>query len=121
MRDRMRRGLRSAAAVLAAGSLVAAAAACSGDNGKASTGSGKITLTVDTFGTFGYDDLYRQYEAAHPNIKITERNIPTLDNYLPPLQQHIAAGAGAGDVVAIEEGIAVKFMAQPDKFVDLKK
>lgn len=118
MRNRTR--YRAAAALVAA-ALALTAAACAGDNGKTSTAAQKITLNVDTFGTFGYDDLYRQYEASHPNIKVTERNIPTLDNYLPQLQQHIAAGAGAGDVVAIEEGIAVKFMAQPDKFVDLKK
>ncbi|MCW2883397.1 MAG: cellobiose transport system substrate-binding protein [Streptosporangiaceae bacterium] len=122
MRDTMRRAPRIAAATVMAG-VLALAAACSGENGKSSgsSGSGKITLTVDSFGTFGYEDLYKQYEASHPNIKIVDRNIPSLDNYLPQLQQHIAAGAGAGDIVAIEEGIAVKFMAQPDKFVDLNK
>jgi cellobiose transport system substrate-binding protein len=42
-----------------------------------------------------------------------------LDEYLPRLEQWIAAGSGAGDVVAIEEGILTKFMAHPDKFVNL--
>lgn len=102
--------------------VLAAAAACAGDGGRQGGGAGeKITLTVDDFGTFGYQDLYRQYEARHPNIKINERNVPKLDDYTPRLQQWIAAGAGAGDVVAIEEGIIVKFKAQPDKFVDLKQ
>jgi cellobiose transport system substrate-binding protein len=97
------------------------AAACADDGGKQNSATEKITLTVDDFGTFGYQDLYKQYEAQHPNIKINERNVPKLDDYTPRLQQWIAAGAGAGDVVAIEEGIIVKFKAQPDKFVDLKK
>jgi cellobiose transport system substrate-binding protein len=100
------------------------AAACSGDDGnkKGSGGSTeKITLNVDDFGTFGYQELYKQYQTQHPNIRINERNVPKIDDYLPRLQQWIAAGAGAGDVVAIEEGIMVKFAAQPDKFVDLKK
>ena len=116
-----RRRAGALAMVLAAA--LAAASACSGDNGKPN-GSGsdqKITLTVDDFGTFGYKDLFKQYEAQHPNIKINERNVPKLDDYTPRLQQWIAAGAGAGDVVAIEEGIMVKFKAQPDKFVDLRQ
>jgi cellobiose transport system substrate-binding protein len=106
--------------------LLAFATACAGDSGKKSTGSAssgaaKITLTVDDFGTFGYEDLYKQYEAAHPNIHIEERNTPKLEDYTPKVTQYIAAGAGAADVMAIEEGILVKFMAQPDKFVDLKQ
>src|SRR5690242_3108575 len=105
-------------------SVALAATGCSGDDGKSdgqSGGNEKITLTVDDFGTFGYQELYKQYEAQHPNIKINERNVPKLDDYTPRLQQWIAAGAGAGDVVAIEEGIMVKFKAQPDRFVDLKQ
>jgi cellobiose transport system substrate-binding protein len=101
---------------------LAAATACAGDDTKGGGGADqKITLNVDDFGTFGYQDLYKQYEAQHPNVKINERNVPKLDDYTPRLQQWIAAGAGSGDVVAIEEGIMVKFKSQPDKFVDLKK
>lgn len=118
MRTTRRRGRYALAVVLSAA--LAAATACADDSGKKS-GTEKITLTVDDFGTFGYQNLFKQYEAQHPNIKITERNVPKLDDYTPRLQQWIAAGAGAGDVVAIEEGIIVKFKAQPDKFADLKK
>lgn len=122
MRVNMRRGRVGALAIVLSAAL-AAATACSGDDGKSDSNSAneKITLTVDDFGTFGYQDLYKQFMAQHPNIKVTERNVPKLDDYTPRLQQWIAAGAGAGDVVAIEEGIMVKFKAQPDKFVDLKQ
>jgi cellobiose transport system substrate-binding protein len=123
MRVNMHRGRVGALAIVLSAAL-AAATACSGDDGKtngSNASNEKITLNVDDFGTFGYQDLYKQFEAQHPNVKINERNVPKLDDYLPRLQQWIAAGAGAGDVVAIEEGIMVKFKAQPDKFVDLKQ
>jgi cellobiose transport system substrate-binding protein len=123
MRVSRRRGSMTAAAATLAG-LLAFATACAGDSDKKNTpasGASKITLTVDSFGTFGYEQLVKQYEASHPNIKISERVIPKLEDYTPQLQQRIAAGAGAGDVVAIEEGIVVKFLAQADKFVDLKQ
>jgi cellobiose transport system substrate-binding protein len=118
----MHRAPRIVAATVMAG-VLALAAACSGDDGKSngSSGPAQITLSVDSFGTFGYEELYKQYMASHPNIKIVDRNIPQMDNYLPQLQQHVAAGAGAGDVISIEEGIVSKFMSQPDKFVDLNK
>ncbi|MEV5708826.1 extracellular solute-binding protein [Actinoallomurus sp. NPDC052274] len=119
----MHRGRVGALAIVLSAAL-AAASACSSDGGKSNDSGGsseKITLNVDDFGTFGYQELYKQFEAQHPNIKINERNVPKLDDYTPRLQQYIAAGAGAGDVVAIEEGIMVKFKSQPDKFVDLKQ
>jgi cellobiose transport system substrate-binding protein len=123
MRVNMRRGRVGALAIVLYAAL-AAATACSSDDGKnngSNASNEKITLNVDDFGTFGYQELYKQFESQHPNIKINERNVPKIDDYLPRLQQWIAAGAGAGDVVAIEEGIMVKFKAQPDKFVDLKQ
>jgi cellobiose transport system substrate-binding protein len=79
----------------------------------------KITLVVDTFGKFGYDDLFRQYEASHPNITIKARTAGTLDDYWPKLTQYLATGGGSGDVVAIEEGILPLYMGHPDNFVNL--
>lgn len=109
----MRRGLGiGLAAVLAVG-----LAGCGGGDDKKS--SGPVTLTVDVFGDFGYDQLYKSYEASHPNIKIKQRKVDTLDNYKPQIQQHIATGSGAGDVVALEEGILPLYMQQRTKFVNL--
>jgi ABC-type glycerol-3-phosphate transport system substrate-binding protein len=114
MTDRHRR--RTVLAAALAGVLTAISG-CGG----ASEGSGSdgITLTVKTFSQFGYEELYRQYEASHPGITIKEENIGKLGDYTPKLQQWMAAGKGAGDVVALEEGILIKFMAQPDQFVNL--
>ncbi|GAA2704106.1 ABC transporter substrate-binding protein [Actinoplanes palleronii] len=107
--------LRNLLAGSIAGVLVAAVAACGGGESE----SGTTTLIVKTFNQFGYDELYQQYEAAHPGIKIKEENIAKLGDYGPKLQQWLAAGSGAGDVVALEEGNLVQFMGQPDKFVNL--
>jgi cellobiose transport system substrate-binding protein len=98
------------------------AAACSDDSGDPGDEEEQITLVVDIFGEqgFGYDDLYDQFEADHPNITIEERGAGLgLGDYNERLVQQITAGAGAGDIVALEEGTIVQFYAQTDKFVNL--
>jgi len=116
-----RRQFAAVAALLA--TTVVSSYACSEDGNDTASGDGKSTgtieLTVDTFGDFGYEALFKQYEAAHSNIKIKHRNVVRLDDYTPRLQQWLAAGSGAGDVVALEEGILVQFKNQADKFVNL--
>ncbi|GAB3806796.1 ABC transporter substrate-binding protein [Micromonospora zhanjiangensis] len=106
---------RLAAAALALGMLTGVAA-CGGTD----SGDGQITLTVDVFSQFGYAELYKEYMASHPNIKIVERGTGTnLDDYSPKLTQWLAAGSGAGDIVAIEEGLLVEYKANPGNFVNL--
>jgi cellobiose transport system substrate-binding protein len=79
-----------------------------------------VTLTVDVFGDFGYKDLYKQYEAAHPGVTIKEDTEAYPDHHAA-LAQHIATGAGADDVEAIEVGFIGIYDGQPDKFVDLRQ
>jgi cellobiose transport system substrate-binding protein len=79
-----------------------------------------ITLTIDVFGDFGYHDLYAQYEASHPGITIKE----DTEDYAPhhtALAQHLATGAGADDIEAIEVGFIANYTTQPRYFVDLRK
>jgi cellobiose transport system substrate-binding protein len=79
-----------------------------------------ITLTIDVFGDFGYHALYQQYEASHPGITIKE----DTEGYAPhhtALAQHLATGAGADDIEAIEVGFIGQYTAQPRYFVDLRK
>jgi cellobiose transport system substrate-binding protein len=116
MGSQRRRGLAALAAVLAG--VLAAGTACGGGDDDGGAG-GEITLTVDTFGEMGYDPLFKQFEAAHPNIKIKSRKVADLDTYKPRLQQWIGTGRGAGDVVALEEGILPTYMEQRQKFVNL--
>ena len=90
----------------------------------ASTASAKsrdnVTLTVSLFGDFGYHDLYKQYEAAHPGVTIKEI-IQSYADHHTQLAQHLATGAGAADVEAIEVGFIPQFTAQAQNFVDLRK
>jgi len=79
-----------------------------------------VTLTIDVFGDFGYHDLYAQYEASHPGITIKE----DTEDYAPhhtALAQHLATGAGADDIEAIEVGFIANYTTQPRYFVDLRK
>jgi cellobiose transport system substrate-binding protein len=80
---------------------------------------GQIKLVVDTFGDFGYKALVAQYQQEHPNVKVELRSVQKLDDYKPKLTQYLAAGSGAGDVVALEEGILNEFKTQPQNFVNL--
>lgn len=118
MRAIMRRGLSTAMAAVLVGGL---AVACGGDDGddKGGSDSGPVELTVDVFGEPGYDALYKQYEQSHPNVKIKQRKVSTLDEYKPRIQQWMATGSGAGDVVMLEEGILPLYMQQKAKFLDL--
>ncbi|MGC9664979.1 ABC transporter substrate-binding protein [Planosporangium sp. 12N6] len=113
--------LRNATVVaLAAVTVLGMAAGCSKKNDAEASG-GKIKLVVDTFGEFGYEDLYKQYESTHSNIKIESRVINKLDDHKANLLKNLAAGSGAGDVVALEEGIIGEFKQQMQNFVDLKQ
>jgi cellobiose transport system substrate-binding protein len=110
-------------AMVAAATAIGMVGACSKDTdeggGSGDAQSGDITLVVDSFGDFGYKALAKQYEADHPGIKVQLRSVQKLDDYKPKLTQWLAAGSGAGDVVALEEGILNEFKTQPQNFVNL--
>ncbi|MFI6328251.1 ABC transporter substrate-binding protein [Micromonospora chersina] len=110
---------RLAAVALVATTALLGATACGGADDEAAA-DGPVTLTVDVFGQFGYEELYKEYMASHPNVKIVERGTGSnLDEYSPKLTQWLAAGKGAGDIVAIEEGLLVEYKANPQNFVNL--
>ena len=77
-----------------------------------------VTLTVSLFGDFGYHDLYKKYEKAHPGVTIKE-SIQDFGTHHTQLAQRIAVGAGAADIEAIEVGYIPQFTPQPQKFVNL--
>jgi cellobiose transport system substrate-binding protein len=79
-----------------------------------------VTLRVSLFGDFGYHDLYKQYEAAHPGVTIKEE-IQDYGTHHTQLAQRIATGAGAADIEAIEVGFIPQFTAIAQNFVDLRK
>jgi len=110
--------LRQLAAVaLVAITALGAAAACSKD--KAPEGAKPAKLIVDTFGEFGYEDLVKQY-TQQTGIQVELRKTAQLGDYRPKLVRYLATGKGAGDVVALEEGIINEFKINPANWVDMK-
>jgi cellobiose transport system substrate-binding protein len=79
-----------------------------------------VTLRVSLFGDFGYHDLYKQFEASHPGVTIKEE-IQAYPDHHANLAKHLATGAGAADIEAIEVGFIAQFKAQPQKFYDLNQ
>ncbi|MGW1023976.1 ABC transporter substrate-binding protein [Streptomyces sp. NPDC002577] len=119
----------AAVAALATG-LLAGCAEDSDDGSSDSSGGsggnakGNITLTVGTFGTFGYKQagLYDEYMKLHPDINIKENVTTRTDVYWPKTLTRLQAGSGTDDVQAIEVGnITEAVQTQADKFVDLGK
>jgi len=96
----------------------------SSDSDGGSGGGGKTTLTIGTFGVFGYKQagLYDEYMKQNPDITIKENVTTRTDVYWPKTLTRLQAGSGADDIQAIEIGnIAEAVQTQGDKFVDLGK
>ncbi|MGW0699776.1 ABC transporter substrate-binding protein [Streptomyces sp. NPDC002867] len=109
-------------AVALAGALLAA---CGGSSdGAADSAGGKVTLTVDLFGSFGYKEagLYAEYEKLHPDVTIKQTDTEDEADYWKSLQTRLAGGGGLADVQGIEVGrIASVTQQQADKFEDLRR
>lgn len=111
----------TAAAIAGAAALAMMATGCSSSSEQAASADNPVELTVTTFGTFGYDDLYAQYEQANPGVKVKATNIDRGANARTDAFTKLAAGSGLSDVVAIEEGWLGSIMEVSDQFVDLNE
>ncbi|MFG6402326.1 ABC transporter substrate-binding protein [Microbacterium sp. P04] len=119
MKSPARRRAAFTAAALSTTALVLAG--CAGGGAPSSEESGgDVTLTVTTFGTFGYEDLYTEYEELNPGVTIEANNIETGGNARTDAFTKIAAGSGLSDVVALEEGWLGAIMEVSDQFADLR-
>lgn len=78
----------------------------------------KITLTINDFGVFGYKPLFAEYQQSHPNIEIVE-SVSEYNTHHTNLINHLAAGSGAADIEAIDEGFMAQLKARPDQFANL--
>ncbi|MEV0704171.1 ABC transporter substrate-binding protein [Saccharopolyspora sp. NPDC050389] len=112
MRRRRSRWLAVAALTSA---VSVALAGCAGTDG---AGSGKIEIKVATFGEFGYEPLFKEYEAQHPNIHLVSQ-VADFEAHHKGLATQLAGGKGAADVVAVEEQYMPQFLQSRDKFVNL--
>jgi cellobiose transport system substrate-binding protein len=104
------------AAVALVSAVALGVAACSEEEAP-EPGAKPETLVVDTFGEFGYEELAAEFEEQN-GIKVELRKTAQLGDYTPTLVRYLATGRGAGDIVAIEEGIITRF--NPANFVDLR-
>jgi len=106
-------------AVAGAASIALLATGCSAGAGSADTADGKVELTVATFNEFGYEDLYKAYEAANPNVTIVPKKAATTNEARDNLTTRLAAGSGLSDIEAIEVDWLPELLQYPDQFVDL--
>ena len=83
-------------------------------------GTQKVTLRIGLFGDFGYHDLYKQFEASHPNVEIKE-DVQQYADHHSNVAKFLATGSGAEDIVAIEVGFIAQFKANPRNFYDLRQ
>src|SRR5262245_35044994 len=104
--------------------MLALSACGSGSSGDASppasrtTASGPVTLNLATFNQFGYEDLIPEFEATHPNIKVTHKKAATSNEARDSFNTHLAAGSGMADVEAVEVDWLPEILQYSDKFVD---
>ena len=111
------RGRGRLVALLALAVVIAAGATAGSAVGKTHD---TITLRVSLFGDFGYHNVYKAFQKTHPNINIVE-DIQSYADHHSNLAKHIATGAGADDIEAIEVGFVTQFKAQPQYFYDLRQ
>ncbi|MGW1001637.1 ABC transporter substrate-binding protein [Streptomyces sp. NPDC002520] len=130
MRTSIRRSHRLGALVAVAALTTGLLAGCAKDSDDGSSvtsdggGKGKTTLTIGTFGVFGYKQagLYDEYMKLHPDISIKENVTTRTDVYWPKVLTRLQAGSGTDDIEAIEIGnVTEAVQTQADKFVDLGK
>ncbi|MEU3028224.1 ABC transporter substrate-binding protein [Streptomyces incarnatus] len=131
MRTNFRRSRRMMALAAVAALTTSLLAGCakdakdgSSDDAGGGNGNGKITLTVGTYGVFGYKQagLYDEYMKLHPDINIKENVTTRTDVYWPKVLTRLQAGSGTDDIQAIEIGnITEAVQTQADKFVDMSK
>ncbi|MBN1170719.1 MAG: extracellular solute-binding protein [Micromonosporaceae bacterium] len=112
------RRLRTFTAIGLAVGLTLGATACSkkDDNDSA---DGTTTVVLQYFGTPGFDDAVKAFEAANKDIKVDVQNMGQLKDFTPKLTQWLAAGEGAGDVVMLEEGTLLGYLENPDLWANL--
>lgn len=93
----------------------------SGSSSAESTGGndGQISLTVATFNEFGYEDLFKEYEQLHPEIKIVHKKAATSNEAHDNLNTRLAAGSGLADIEAVEVDWLPQLLEYSDKFNDL--
>jgi len=117
--------VRRPLAAAAVGALVLGlTAACGGGNDPTESAEQEKldegeTLTITTFGEFGYDDLIEEWNSDHPDVQVEQTKVSLWDDWKNELNTALQAGSGLTDVVAIEGDFMPAVIAAPDRWVDL--
>src|SRR5262245_2165030 len=111
-----RRLTQAGAAAATAALLVTGTAACTAESGDT---DGTTTITLQYFGSPGWEQAVKDFEAQNPTIKVEVQQYGRLQDLQPLLVQWLATGSGAGDVVMLEEGTLLEFLQDPSKWVNL--
>jgi cellobiose transport system substrate-binding protein len=121
----MMRTIRTTRTAILALLLAAAlgAAGCTSTDSSPAASSGKVTLTMDMFGNFGYQEagLLAEYQRLHSDVTIRYSSIQQESEYWPKVQTKLNAPSSTSDIYGIEVSrIAEVVQNQPDRWVDLK-
>lgn len=85
-------------------------------------GGAKDTITITTFGNFGYDGLIKKWNADPKSPFLVKPTvIAQWDDWKKTLTSELQAGTGLTDIVAIEGDSMPEFLASgvSDQFVDM--
>ena len=104
-----------AAGVLSLGVL----SACGDDGGNENEAGEPVEITIATFNEFGYEGLIDEWNAANPDIQVTQKKVGTWDEAKENLYTKLAATSGLSDIEAIEGDAMPAILAESDAFVDL--
>lgn len=123
IRGTQRRATRVLAGTAVGVMVLGLATACGGDDPTKSAeqkdlGEGE-SLTITTFGEFGYDDLIADWNAEHPELQVEQTKVSKWDDWKNELNANLQANEGLPDVVAIEGDFMPALVAAPDRWVDL--
>src|SRR5918993_4620420 len=77
------------------------------------------SLTITTFGEFGYDELIEQWNEENPDVQVEQTKVSLWDDWKNELNTLLQANEGLPDVVAIEGDFMPAIVAAPDRWVDL--
>lgn len=102
---------------------IAALAVLSACGGGSSPGTpsaeetGPAELTVQTFGQFGYDKLFAEFEKQNPGVTVKASTLASAEAATDSINTHLASNSGMPDVVAVEGGALPQMMQFPDKWL----
>lgn len=79
------------------------------------------SLTITTFGEFGYDALIEEWNNDHPDLQVEQTKVSLWDDWKNELNTLLQANEGLPDVVAVEGDFMPALVAAPERWVDLSQ